>query len=134
MLHGLFLRQIDEEAEKGRWLWLRSMGIKRESESLIMAAQEQAIRTNVIKAKIDNTQEESKCRMCGRVDETVNHVLSESSKMVQTRSAERGESQGKCPGDQGPGRGTSHECRPRHANGGPGPRKMPEGITTRRKT
>ena len=102
MLHGQFLRQIDEEAEKGRWLWLRSMGIKRETESLIMAAQEQAIRINVIKAKIDNTQEESKCTMCGRVDETVNHVLSESSKMVQTRSAERGESQGNCPGTKGP--------------------------------
>ena len=49
-----------------------------------MAAQEQAIRTNVIKAKIDKTQEESKCKMSGRVDETVNHVLSECSKMTQT--------------------------------------------------
>ena len=36
-----------------------------------------AIRTNVIKAKIDKTQEESKCRMSARVDETVNHILSE---------------------------------------------------------
>ena len=38
-----------------RWLWLRNTGIKREMESLIMAAQEQAIRTNVIKAKIVKT-------------------------------------------------------------------------------
>ena len=85
MLHGQFLRETDyEEAGKERWLWLRSTGIKRETESLITAAQEQAIRTNVIKAKIDKTQEESKCRMCRRVDETVNHVLSECSKMTQT--------------------------------------------------
>ena len=84
MLHGQFLTQTDEEARKKRWLWLRSTGIKRETESLIMAAQEQAIRTNGIKAKIDKTQEESKCRMCGRVDETVNHVLSECRKMAQT--------------------------------------------------
>ena len=48
-----------------------------------MAAQEQAIRTNVIKARIDRTQEESKCRMCGRADETINHLLSECSKMAQ---------------------------------------------------
>ena len=66
MLHGQFLRQTDEEAGKERWLWHRSTGIKRETESLIMATQEQAIRTNVIKAEIDKTQEESKCRMCGR--------------------------------------------------------------------
>ena len=43
----------------------------------------QAIRTNVIKAKIDNTQEQSKCRMCGEKDETVNHLISECSKMAQ---------------------------------------------------
>ena len=53
MLHGQFLRQTDEEAGKERWLWLRSTGIKIERESLIMAAQEQAICTNVIKAKIE---------------------------------------------------------------------------------
>ena len=31
-----------------------------------MAAQEQAIKTNAIKAKIDKTQAESKCRLCGK--------------------------------------------------------------------
>ena len=40
-----------------------------------MAAQEQAIRTNKIKAKIDNTQADIKCRLlCGKVDETVRHT------------------------------------------------------------
>ena len=56
---------------------------ERETESLIMAAQEQAIRTNLIKAKIDKTQQESKCRMCGQSDESVSHILSECSKMAQ---------------------------------------------------
>ena len=46
-----------------------------------MAAQEQAIRTNIIKTKIDKTQEE--CRLCGLVDETVNHIISECSKLAQ---------------------------------------------------
>ena len=41
-----------------------SSNLKRETESLIISAQEQAIRTNVIKANIDKTQIESKCRMC----------------------------------------------------------------------
>ena len=42
-----------------------------------MAVQEQAIRTNAIKAKIDKTQAESKCRLCGKVDETVRQIVNE---------------------------------------------------------
>ena len=41
------------------------------------------IRTNYIKAKIDKTQQNSKCRMCGERDETVNHIISECSKLAQ---------------------------------------------------
>ena len=48
-----------------------------------MAAQEQATRTNTIKAKIDKTQEDSKCRTCGKAEEFVNHVLSEYTKIAQ---------------------------------------------------
>ena len=40
-------------------------------------------RTNQIKAKIDRTQEDCLCRMCKQADETVNHLLSECSKMAQ---------------------------------------------------
>ena len=53
---------------------------KRETESLILAAQEQAIRTNSIKVYID--KEESKCSMCGERDETVNHLVIECSKLA----------------------------------------------------
>ena len=57
--------------------------LKRTTEALIMAAQEQAIITNNIEAKIDKTQESRKCRMCGKVEENVNDVLSECSKLAQ---------------------------------------------------
>ena len=50
--------------------------MKRKIESLIMAVQEQAIRTNAMKAKIDKTQAESTCRLCDKVDETVGHSVS----------------------------------------------------------
>ena len=52
---------------------------------MIMAAQEQAIRSNLIKAKIDKTQQESKCRMRGQNDESVSDysILSDCSKMAQ---------------------------------------------------
>ena len=48
-----------------------------------MATQEQDIRTNNIKAKIDKAQENSKCRMCGKAEDSVNHVLSKCSKLAQ---------------------------------------------------
>ena len=37
-----------------------------------MAAQNSAIRTNQIKARIDKTQQNSKCRLRGYRDETIN--------------------------------------------------------------
>ncbi len=54
--------------------------LKRETESLLTAAQNNAIRTNHIKARIDKTKQNSKCRLCGDRDETINHIISECSK------------------------------------------------------
>ena len=51
--------------------------------SLLIAAQNSAIRTNHIKARIDKTQQNSKCRLCGDKDETINHIISGCSKMAQ---------------------------------------------------
>ena len=36
-----------------------------------------------MKARIDKTQQSSKCRFCGDRDETINHIISECSKLVQ---------------------------------------------------
>ena len=51
-LHGQLFNQIEEVAGEEKWQWLRDGSIKIETESLIMAAQEQAIRTNAIKSKM----------------------------------------------------------------------------------
>ena len=48
-----------------------------------MSTQNSAIRTNHIKARIDKTQQDSKCRLCGDRDETINHIISECSKLSQ---------------------------------------------------
>ena len=48
-----------------------------------MATQNTVIRTNHIKARIDKTQQNSKCRLCGDRDETINHIISECSKLAQ---------------------------------------------------
>ena len=41
------------------------------------------IKNECIKAKIDRSQEDSKCRRCKAADETVSHIVSECSKLAQ---------------------------------------------------
>ena len=65
------------------WTWLRKENLKREAESLLIAAQNNAIRTNYIKARIDKTQQNSRCRLCGEREETIIHIISECSKLAQ---------------------------------------------------
>ena len=48
-----------------------------------MAAQNSAIRANHIKARIDKTQQNSKCRLRGDRDETNNHIISECCELAQ---------------------------------------------------
>ena len=62
---------------------LRKGNLKREVEFLQLAAQNNAIRTNYIKARIDKTQQNCKCRLCGDSDETINHIINECNKLAQ---------------------------------------------------
>ena len=63
--------------------WLRKGNFKREIESLLKAAQNSAIGTNHIKVSIDKTQQNSRCRLCGDRDETINHIILEYNKLAQ---------------------------------------------------
>ena len=56
---------------------------KREAESLLIAAQNNAIRTNHIKVRIDKTQQNSRFRLYGDIDQTIYHIISEYSKLAQ---------------------------------------------------
>ena len=64
-------------------MWLRKRNFKRDREFLLIAAQNNAIRTNHIKARIDKTRQNSKCRLCSDRDETINHIISECRKLAQ---------------------------------------------------
>ena len=81
-LYGPFKRLINNISHQKTWTWLRKGNLKRETESLLIAAQDNAIRTNHIKARIDKTQQNSKCRLCSDRDETINHIISECSKLA----------------------------------------------------
>ena len=65
------------------WAWLQNEDLKKETESLIVAAQNQSIRTNLVKAKIDKSQGDSLCRVCRKVDESIDHIVSGCSKLAQ---------------------------------------------------
>ena len=80
--YGRFKRLINISHDK-TWTWLRKRNFKREIESLLIASQNSAIRTNHIKTRIDKTQQNSKCGLCGDRDETINHIISECSKLAQ---------------------------------------------------
>ena len=62
--YGYFKWQTHENACKNTWTWLRKGNIERETEPLLMAAQNSTIRTYYVKVKIYKTQLNSKCRLC----------------------------------------------------------------------
>ena len=82
-LHGQYLRETEDVKSIDTWLWLREGKLKKQTESLLTAAQDQALRTNIIKAKIDKTSDCSLCRLCKEADETVTHIASQCSKLAQ---------------------------------------------------
>ncbi|PFX14113.1 Retrovirus-related Pol polyprotein from type-1 retrotransposable element R2, partial [Stylophora pistillata] len=65
-----FIQQISDEAGEESWRWLRNEFLKKETEGLIMATQEQALRTNSIKYIVDKTSETPLCRLRGDTTET----------------------------------------------------------------
>ena len=100
LLYGRFKRLINISHDK-TWTWLRKGNFKRETESVLMAVQNNAIRTNHIKARIDKTQQKSICWLCGDRVETINHIISGCRKLAQKECKARHDWVGKvtstCP-------------------------------------
>ena len=69
---------------KWQWHWLQHARFIRETEELIFTAQEQALTTNVMRAKIFHLDHSSLCRLCNSADETVDHLISSFSYIAQT--------------------------------------------------
>jgi hypothetical protein len=78
VMHGQYIRNIDRQliSEEDTFLWLSKGGLKAETESEIVAAQDQAIQTKYYATKIVNTETDSKCRLCQQFDETIDHIRS----------------------------------------------------------
>ena len=60
-----------------------------------MAAQNQSIRLNLVKAKIDKSQGDSLCGVCRKVDDSIEHNVSGCSKLAQKEYKRRHDNLGK---------------------------------------
>jgi hypothetical protein len=78
VLHGQYIRNKDRQliGEEDTFLWLSKGDLKAETESEIVATQDQAIQTKYYATKILNTKTDNKCRLCQHFNETVDHIIS----------------------------------------------------------
>ena len=83
------MRQTKEVRSNECWAWLQNGDLKREIESLIVSAQGQSIRTNLVKGKIDKNQRDLLCRVCRKVDKNIDHIVIGCRKFAQ-KEYERG--------------------------------------------
>ena len=77
-MHGQYIRNIDRQliSEEDTFLWLSQGDLKAETESEIVAAQDEALQTKYYATKILNTETDRKCTLCQQFDETIDHIIS----------------------------------------------------------
>jgi hypothetical protein len=84
-LAGQYIRDIEKVSNVHNSMqWLKKGYLKKETEGFIVAAQDQALRTNAFKVKIEKQGGSPMCRLCGIKEETVDHLVSSCSKIAQT--------------------------------------------------
>ena len=82
-LHGQFEKATMGVCGRRSWDWLKKGHLKKETGSTIVAAQDQAIRTNNIRKHIHKEDVSSLCRMCGKFDKTIAHIVAECPSLAQ---------------------------------------------------
>ena len=77
-MHGQLPRNLDEKLVdiEHSYRWLKSGDMKGETESTIVAAQDQAISTIYFKNKILKEEFENKCQLCKQHEEAIDHLTS----------------------------------------------------------
>ena len=88
-MHGQFLRQTKDLPSNDTWQWLQRGELRKETEGMIMAVQDQALRTRYIQRAIDRTNISPKCRKRNQKDETINRIASECPALAQNQYKKR---------------------------------------------
>jgi hypothetical protein len=78
LMHGEYIRNMDRQliSDKDTFLWLSKGDLKAETESEIVAAQDQLLNMKYYATKILHTETDSRCRLCQQFDETTDHIIS----------------------------------------------------------
>ena len=84
-LCGQFGRDTDNKKSGKSWHWLRNGNLKRETESLLSAAQEQALNTNSV-SEIYHKDVSNKCGLYETHVENVLHIVSGCKERVQEKT------------------------------------------------
>ena len=69
--------------------WLKSAGLKAETEGLIIAAQDQSLATKSYHHRIIKDNTDPKCRMCNQYEETIDHIVSGCPVLAKTEYMQR---------------------------------------------
>ena len=77
-LHGKYPKRTEEADvdQQKTHQWLRNAGLKAETEGLIIAAQDQSLATRSYRHRIIKDGTDPQCRICGKYEETINHIVS----------------------------------------------------------
>lgn len=77
-LHGQYLKRIAKEGtnKEKTFGWLKRGRAKGETEAVLTAAQDQALRTKHYEKVVLKTTRDDKCRICKEGSETIDHIIS----------------------------------------------------------
>ena len=90
-LHGQYPKRVnDADVDKEQThKWLRSSGLKAETEGFIIAAQDQCLKTNNYRNKILKDGTNPMCRICNKHPETIDHLVSGCPELAKTEYIQR---------------------------------------------
>ena len=81
-LHSVFFKKT-EFRDKQTWDWLKIGNLMNATEGMLMAAQEQTLRTKSIQYHIDKREVNPLCRLWWEREEAVAHIVSECKQLAQ---------------------------------------------------
>ena len=84
-LHGRFLKDTEKVSTERTWQWLKGGHLKKETEAMVCAAQEQTLRVNSIKNHTDGQDVSPMRRLCGESSEMMMHLSSGCPVLAKTK-------------------------------------------------